>query len=61
MGYQIRMVPEVEQWLAGVREHDPDTADRIDQAVAALRAAGESLGPPLVVPVEDPPRPGCGV
>jgi len=58
MGYQVRMVPEVEQWLAGVREHDPAAADRIDQAVAALRAAGESLGPPLVVPVEDPPRPG---
>ena len=54
MGYQIRMVPEVEQWLAGVRDRDPAAAAVIDEAVAELRAGGESVGPPLVNPVDDP-------
>ena len=56
MGYQIRIAPEVERWLAEIRDHDPAAADRIDQAVAALQAGGASAGPPLVVPVDDPPR-----
>jgi len=53
MGYLIRMAPEVEQWLAAVRDRDPAAADLIDEAVAALRAGGESVGPPLVVPLDD--------
>jgi len=55
MGYLIRMAPEVEEWLAAVRDREPAAADLIDAAVAALRAGGDSVGPPLVVPVEDPP------
>jgi hypothetical protein len=55
MGYLIRMAPEVEQWLAAVRDRDPAAADLIDEAVAALRASGESAGPPLVVPLDDDP------
>ena len=55
MGYLIRMAPEVGVWLASVRDRDPAAADLIDEAVAALRAGGESVGPPLVVPVDDPP------
>lgn len=54
MGYQIRMAPQVETWLAEVRGRDPAAADRIDEAITALRADGESVGPPLVVPVDDP-------
>ncbi len=54
MAYQIRMVPEVEQWLAEVRDHDPAAADVIDEAVAALRAGGEDVAAPLVVPIGDP-------
>jgi hypothetical protein len=54
MGYLIRMAPEVEQWLSGVRDRDPAAADLIDEAVTALRAGGESVGPPLVVPLDDP-------
>jgi len=54
MGYLIRMAPEVEQWLAAVRDRDPTAADLIDEAVAALRAGGQSVGPPLVVPLDDP-------
>ena len=60
MGYLIRMAPEVEEWLAAVRDRDPAAADLIDEAVAALRAGGMSVGPPLVVPLDDPsldPRP----
>ena len=60
MGYLIRMAPEVEEWLAAVRDRDPAAADLIDEAVAALRAGGTSVGPPLVVPLDDPsldPRP----
>ena len=54
MGYQIQMAPQVERWLAEVRDRDPAAADRIDEAITALRADGESMGPPLVVPVGDP-------
>jgi phage shock protein A len=54
MGYQIRMAPEVQTWLAEVRHADPAVADRIEEAVAALRAGGKSTGPPLVVAVDDP-------
>jgi hypothetical protein len=53
MGYLIRMAPEVEQWLAAVRDRDP-AADLIDEAVTALRAGGQSVGPPLVFPLDDP-------
>jgi phage shock protein A len=55
MGYLIRMAPEVGVWLANVRHRDPAAADLIDEAVAALRAGGESVGPPLVVPLDDDP------
>ncbi len=55
MGYLIRMAPEVEEWLSTVRDRDPAAADLIDEAVATLRAGGESVGSPLVVPVDDPP------
>ena len=44
MGYLIRMAPEVEQWLAAVRDRDPTAADLIDEAVAALRAADRAWG-----------------
>lgn len=54
MGYLIRMAPEVEEWLAAVRDRDPAVADLIDEAVVALRAGGESVGPPLVVPLDEP-------
>lgn len=55
MGYLIRMAPEVQQWLAAVRDRDPAAAALIDEAVAALRAGGENAGPPLVVPLDDDP------
>jgi hypothetical protein len=36
------MAPEVGAWLANVRDRDPAAADLIDEAVAALRAGGET-------------------
>jgi hypothetical protein len=56
MGYRIRIAPEVEQWLAELRESDPGAADLTDEALDALREGGAGLGPPLVVPVEAPVR-----
>lgn len=58
MGYQIRTVSEVAAWLAELRITAPATADLVDEAVMALRTAGESLGPPLVVPLDGSPRGG---
>lgn len=59
MGYRIRMAAEVAEWLAGLKDSDPATAELVDQALAALRDRGASLGPPLVIPVppDDPVRP----
>jgi len=60
MGYRIRMAPEVAGWLGQLRDVDPGTASLIDEALAALRDQGASLGPPLVMPVEvraEPARP----
>ena len=57
MGYRIRMVPEVAGWLGQLRDADPGTAGVVDDALAALRDQGASLGPPLVIPVEVAPEP----
>jgi hypothetical protein len=60
VGYRIRMAAEVAEWLAALKDGDPATAELVDQALAALRDRGSSLGPPLVIPVppDDPVRPG---
>lgn len=57
MGYRIRMVPEVAGWLGQLRDADPGTAGIVDEALAALRDEGASLGPPVVIPVEVRPEP----
>ena len=57
MGYRIRMVPEVAGWLGQLRDADPGTAGIVDEALAALRDEGSSLGPPLVIPVDVRPEP----
>jgi hypothetical protein len=36
MGYLIRMAPEVEEWLAAIRDRDPAAADLIDEAEAVV-------------------------
>jgi hypothetical protein len=58
MGYQLHIVPEVESWLAALRQHSRAGARRVDKALDTLRNDGETLGPPLAVPVEYAPAGG---
>lgn len=53
----ILIAHEVAEWLLWLRETDPGAASLVDEALAALRAGGTSLGPPLVVPLDVSPRP----
>ncbi len=57
MGYQLRMHREIRDRLTGLRSDEPELARLVGQAVLALLDAGESLGPPLVVPLESVLRP----
>src|ERR1039458_8792644 len=52
MGYQLRMHNEIRDWLTGIRGTEPELARLVGEAVLALLDAGESLRPPLVVPLE---------
>jgi PspA/IM30 family/Helix-turn-helix domain len=52
MGYQLRMHAEIRDWLAGLRDTEPELARLVGEAVMARLDAGEALGPPLVVPLE---------
>ena len=56
MGYQPRMHQEIRDWLTGLRRTEPELARLVGEAVLALLDAGETLGPPLVVPLD--PRSG---
>jgi DNA-binding XRE family transcriptional regulator len=57
MGDQLRMHNEIRAWLTGLRDTEPERARMVGEAVLALLDAGESLGPPLVVPPESALRP----
>jgi DNA-binding XRE family transcriptional regulator len=52
MGYQLRMHNDIRDWLTGLRATEPELARLVGEAVLALIEAGESLGPPLVLPLE---------
>ena len=52
MGYQLRMHNEIRDWLTELRGVEPELARLVGEAVLALLDAGETLGPPLVVPLE---------
>jgi DNA-binding XRE family transcriptional regulator len=52
MGYQLRMHSEIRDRLTSLRGGEPELARLVGEAVLALLDAGESLGPPLVVPLE---------
>jgi phage shock protein A len=52
MGYQLRMHNEIRDGLTGLRATEPELARLVGEAVLALLDAGESLGPPLVLPLE---------
>jgi phage shock protein A len=51
MGYQLRMHNRVRDWLTDLRSADPEMARMVGEAVLALLEAGESLGPPVVLPL----------
>jgi DNA-binding XRE family transcriptional regulator len=52
MGYRLRMHSEIRGWLSDLRGIEPELARLVGEAVLAILDAGESLGPPLVVPLE---------
>ncbi len=57
MGYQLWMHTEIRDWLTDLRGTEPELARLVGEAVLAILDAGESLGPPLVVPLESVLRP----
>src|ERR1700689_1931526 len=52
MSYRLRMHTKIHDWLTGLRGTEPEVARLVGEAVLAMLEAGESLGPPLVVPLE---------
>jgi DNA-binding XRE family transcriptional regulator len=57
MSYRLRMHSQVRDWLTDLRGAEPELARLVGEAVLALLEAGESLGPPLVLPLESVFRP----
>jgi hypothetical protein len=57
MGHDLRMHKEIRGWLTDLRDTEPELGRLVGEAVVALLDAGESLGPPLVVPLESVLRP----
>ena len=57
MGYRLQMSAEIYDWLAELRDGDPPSAVLAAQALAALAAEGDRLGPPLVIAVDGRLRP----
>ena len=57
MGYRLRMHHEIRDWLTGLRVTEPELARLVGEAVLAMLDAGETLGPPLVIPLESVLRP----
>jgi phage shock protein A/DNA-binding XRE family transcriptional regulator len=57
MGYRLQIHHEIRDWLTGLRAAEPELARLVGEAVLALLDAGETLGPPLVVPLESVLRP----
>ncbi len=57
MGYRLQMHHEIRDWLTGLRVTEPGLARLVGEAVLALLDAGETLGPPLVIPLESVLRP----
>jgi hypothetical protein len=54
MGYVLRMSGEIRDWLAGLRDGEPRTAAAVIHALIALAREGPDLGPPAVVPLDEP-------
>ncbi len=52
MSYRLRMHNRVRNWLTDLRGTEPEAARVIGEAILAMIEAGESLGPPVVLPLE---------
>ena len=52
MGYRLWMHHEIRDWLTRLRIAEPELARLVGEAVLAVLDAGDTLGPPLVVPLE---------
>jgi hypothetical protein len=48
---------EIRDWLTELRAAEPELARLVGEAVLAMLDSGETLGPPLVVPLESVLRP----
>ncbi|MCL2582210.1 MAG: type II toxin-antitoxin system RelE/ParE family toxin [Streptosporangiales bacterium] len=46
--WEVNLHEDVEAWYLSICEHDPETADLIEQAIDQLAAEGPALGRPLV-------------
>lgn len=46
--FELRILPEVRDWLHELRNSDKETLALISQALTALRLGGPALGRPLV-------------
>jgi hypothetical protein len=57
MGYRLRIHHQVRDWLTDLRGAEPEAARAIGEALLAMLEAGESLGPPLVLPLGSVLRP----
>ena len=51
MGHQLDLAPGLRDWLAKLEADQPDVARQVSEALDTLKAKGEQVGPPLVVPV----------
>ena len=51
MGYELDVAPGLRHWLAALEADQPDVARQVNEALDTLKAKGEQVGPPLVVPV----------
>jgi hypothetical protein len=56
MGYQLDLAPGLRHWLAVLEADQPDIARQVHEALDTLKAKGEQVGPPLVVPVDYKPH-----
>ena len=57
MSYELRIHDEIRDWLIDLRATEPELARTVGEAVLAMLDAPDSLGPPLVVPLESVLRP----
>jgi hypothetical protein len=60
MGYQLDFAPGLRRWLAALEADHPDIARQVNEALDTLKAKGDQVGPPLVVPVSYEQGPGEG-